>query len=201
MHIALHIVVIIMRTIILGIHSIGIYVIFSLCRQGRNSSQRLYLLHICVSRGLFNLLWTMINYLEFIAPSFAQKSRPYIVIASFLGLNLVWYLDMVWMTIDRLAKFLLKLNYVQYWNERKTKKLLTATWCIGGICFGSASLVYVFGSNVPKTHWKKYIVEVLHLPMDAVFIVITTTAHCLIKKKVEVRPLVFIFLDWFSRTT
>lgn len=177
----------ILHSFVIIIHIIGIYTILSIYNQSRNKPQKLYLLNLCISRGCTNLLWGSFHMMTMLAPErFCNIIRPYAMIVSGIGLNLVWYLDLLWITFDRLGKFILKLNYVYYWNEKKARYLLVFTWFLGVVSTVCTSLSYTYKWH-DLDRWKMGIYEYFHMPMDLLFIIVSIISYTYIFRRIRRR--------------
>ena len=68
--------------------------------------------------------------------------QSYVMIVMFNGISIVYYLDMFYLTFDRLVDILLNIKYPLFWNEVKAARLVLATWLLGAIISVVVSLLY-----------------------------------------------------------
>ena len=54
----------------------------------------------------------------------------YVLIFMFTGVSPVFYLTIVYITVDRLLAASLSLKYSAYWEESKAKTLVASTWLV-----------------------------------------------------------------------
>ena len=84
--------------------------------------------------------------------SILHKCQHYIIIIRGCGFVTVYFLTMIYMTLDKFFDIYLNIKYHVYWNEYQTKNLLTFTWLITISSAASASIWYHFtGVNMHET--------------------------------------------------
>ena len=129
------------------LHSIGMYALVSLYRSSPHKPQFLYLINLSACESLFNFLAVFRGIPRLIPLSsnywiYMDKISYYVSIVSFTGVFIVLQLNMTYITLDRLAKIVLKLRYTWYWGHTKTKYLLIITWCVGlMLCLSVSTIV------------------------------------------------------------
>ena len=166
------------------LHTIGTHALVSIYGRSRHKPQRLYIINLSVCEGLINLLEGIRNVPEFFSISSHVKptvdaARYYVSIITFTGISFVYYLDMIILTLDRLATIILGLKYSQYWDEMKAKCLLIVTWVIG-ICISIAvSLAFALKGFDWETVFYKYFYPTL----EFCFIIIAVLTYSLIFRK------------------
>lgn len=113
-----------------ALHGIGSYLLFYLYKNKEKSSKTLFLLNLACSELIWNVIACSREVISM------KKRKPHRFITSSLnialstGLNYLYILSMLYLTSDRLFHISLHLRYAQYWNIKKTKILILATWCI-----------------------------------------------------------------------
>ena len=72
------------------------------------------------------------------------RNTANILIVYSTGISIVYYLDMIYLTVDRLVKVVSGLRYSLYWNEGRAKRLILATWCLGIVLCITFSLLFSY---------------------------------------------------------
>lgn len=104
------------------------YALISIYNAGSLNHNQLYLLSLSLTEILISLLRFLTEMTDFLD---YQSVNDYIVPFSSTGVYLIYFLNMFYLTIDKLFEILLNIRYPVYWNERKTKVLLVLTWLSG----------------------------------------------------------------------
>lgn len=103
-------------------------------RRAYNDPQELYLLNLAASAILANILLivrdttNLLRPLDNKIPSDLHTAFWCLNMAFVTGICYILVLARTFVTADRLMHVLLHLTYSQYWNLRKTKKLISITW-------------------------------------------------------------------------
>jgi hypothetical protein len=121
------------------IQSFGCYILLSIYKNGSQSVNQLYIISLSLSEILMSLLIFLAMLIEYYID---EHISHYILTISETGLVLIYYLNMFYITIDKLMEILLNIRYPVYWNEQKAKILLVVTWLVG-ILF-SLSMMFAF---------------------------------------------------------
>ena len=124
------------------IHGVGFYLLISLYRRNTTkSTQALYLLNLAFTEQIWNVslvLKDTIQLLRLLRDDDDYLSDVYMYNNIFIyALGYDTVLAMLYFTGDRLAHIVLHAKYEQYWNMRKTRILIAATWfcnmCISAV--------------------------------------------------------------------
>ena len=108
-----------------------------------------------------------------------ENFRRYVLIVSFTCVSFVYYCDMMWITLDRLMLIMFSVNYSSYWNERKSKYLILATWLVGlCLCLGVS-----IGDIFVLFDWEKMFFTFLVPTLDFSFILLASITYSFIFKK------------------
>ena len=137
----LSIVQLVLNIVNVVIHSVGTAALLVLYRESRHKPQRQFLISLSVCEATINLLYVVISVLTVFASRLPggrtqlliERVGNYLHIVVFTGLSVVYFVSMVYITLDKLAKVYLGVHYSQYWNERKTRYLLIGTWSVAVI--------------------------------------------------------------------
>lgn len=117
-------------------HSVGIFSLASLYKSSTQKTQFLYMINLSVCESLIDSS-SAIRMVTRIAPMsssfliYMESISRYIYIVSYSCVFIVLLLNMMFMTLDRLAKIILNFRYRWYWNPRKATYLIFITWCVG----------------------------------------------------------------------
>ena len=136
------------------LHSIGIYLMRCLQRQGQLRIHHVYLVSLSSSELLMNLLDVIkisMSYHQNSSSTLTQISN-YIVLVQFTGAAIVFHFSMIFITVDRLLEILLNIKYPIYWNEDKAKRLLIALWIVSFII----TIIVALCQKYLKLEWESY---------------------------------------------
>ena len=130
------------------LHTFGGYLLIYQYRHGLQDSHELFLINLSISEGIVNLLQFLINPIsDMISMStnhalVINKVQHYIKTLRGVGFVTVYFLTMIYLTLDRLFDILLNIRYSLYWNELYTKNLLKVTWAMSISTAITVSVVY-----------------------------------------------------------
>lgn len=136
-----------LKIINIVIHSIGLYLLRSLQRNGRGDENMIYLTSLSVSELLMNIVSFARNLLKMI-PHEIFKSDLFnkIVMYSYIGdytvLKLTLFMTMVIMSLDRMFLVLLNISYPLLWSRKKAKICIWFVWGVSVGLFAVSSLLY-----------------------------------------------------------
>ena len=184
MKIVLNIILFCLNLLNVVIHTIGTYALVSLYGTSRHKPQRLYIINLSICEGILNFCQWVRNMPEFVSISSHTKLtvdvvNRYILIITFTGISFVYYLDMIILTLDRLAIVILGLNYTLYWCESKAKRLLAGTWVIGIVI----SIAVTLGYGLKEFDWETVFFKYFYPTLDFAFLIIAVLTYSLIFHK------------------
>lgn len=111
------------------LHTIGAYLLLRIFKNGSETSHLMYLINLALYEALMNFLEVFRRLSEFISSGFViSEIQKYVLIVSFTGVSIVYYLNMLYITLDKLLDIALSLRYPAFWNEYKTIWLLRLLW-------------------------------------------------------------------------
>ena len=163
------------------LHSIGIYLMRCLQRQGQLRIHHVYLVSLSSSELLMNLLDVIkisISYYQYRSNTITQISY-YIVLVQFTGAAIVFHFSMIFITVDRLLEILLNIKYPIYWNEDKAKRLLIALWIVSFII----TIIVALCQKYFKLEWENYFFTYFFPIIEFFFIGIALATYLFIFKK------------------
>ena len=166
------------------LHSVGAYALISVYSTCRHKPQRMYIINLAICEGIINAIEIVRSVADFASELYEWKEictlvRHYALIISFTGISFVYYLGMMYLTVDRLAKIVLSLKYPQYWDEHKTKYLVLATWMFGI----TVSVGVLMACEYAEFQWESFFFQYIYLPLEISFIFIAIATYTLIFRK------------------
>lgn len=169
------------------LHSIGIYLLFCLHKQGKSNTQNIYIGNLSISELLMNFLEMLrhpfvlcLKYGTYKPTHFMRSIVTYISIIMFMGISFVFYMDMIYITLDRLLNILLNLRYRLYWGNRRAKLLLQGTWLVGCLLTIVVVVAHQFGKF---THWEVMLYKYVYPTLEFAFVILAFTTYIFIFKK------------------
>ena len=163
------------------LHSVGIYLMWCLQRQGQLRIHHVYLVSLSSSELLMNFL-DVIK----ISISYDQSSSTtinqiyyYIVLVQFTGAAIIFHFSMIFITLDRLFEILLNIKYPVYWDEDKAKKLLVALW----VTSSSMTIVVALCHKYAGFEWENYFFTYFFPIIEFFFIGLALATYTFIFKK------------------
>lgn len=148
------------------LHSLGCCLLISLYRTGLRNSQQIYLINLSFCELLMNALEfsmrvTKVTTLPSNLRGLIVSIQDYVLIVMFSGIAIVFYMDLVYITLDRLMTVSYSLKYSAYWDDVKARRLVYLTWTVGIFsCVGMSLLSYYLNYNW-KILYFKYIFPIL----------------------------------------
>ena len=139
------------------IHSLGSYILLSIYKNGTQSVNQLYIISLSISELLISIL----HFLNRLIACHAEKGTHnvdvnFYILSCETGICIIYYLNMFYITIDKLMEILLNIRYPIYWNEEKAKTLLMVTWFLGIIFSLSMIFALTFASFHNENSFSKY---------------------------------------------
>lgn len=126
----------VLRIITILLHLIGSYLLTSLYKNGAQNPEQLFLINLSVSEIVFNFFDILSTPLQDVTTLSANETmraetvQGYIIVASGYGVVPVYFLSMIYLTIDRLLEIVLCLKYHMYCTVPRTQRILVLTWVI-----------------------------------------------------------------------
>lgn len=130
-------------------HSIGCFLLVRLYKNGRQNVQQIYLINLSITHALGNVFQLVSRVLLIVSfPVISEKPvcdfQYFLINAMFTLFTFSYYMSMIYLTIDKALDILLNIKYPLYWNEKKAKHLVYATWVFGVILCLSVFFLYTF---------------------------------------------------------
>lgn len=97
----------------------------------------------------------------------------------FTGIAIVYYMNMIFLTLERLAAVCLGVRYPQYWDKKKTKCLIISLWLFGILlCVG-----VVVARALYNLEWEVVFAFYVYPILEINFILIVVVTYALIFRK------------------
>ena len=115
------------------VHSIGIYILRCLQKNGRGDVQSVYILNLSITELIINVTSFLRNLMK-MAPIEAFQSElfktmvTYSYIVDYTVLKFILYMSMLAITLDRLFLVTLSVFYPLYWNRKKARVVVLCIW-------------------------------------------------------------------------
>ena len=131
------------------LHSLGTSLLISTYKTRKQEVQHIYLINLSITECLINLLDILRNFPELIevnkdARVIVRGVSEYLIIFSYAGISVVYYVTMVYITLNKLMEIVLTISYPIYWNERKAKYSVYTTWVIAFFMSSAVALSHAF---------------------------------------------------------
>ena len=153
-----------LKVVNIVIHSVGIYILRCLRRNGKEDVQMIYIINLSITELIINVTSFVRNLLKLMPFSIFKSSEfRYVVlysyIADYIVLKVSLYITMVIITLDRMFLVMLNVFYPVYWSIRKSKLLIRVVWLVSMVTF---IVISVLHNNACK-HVYMYINETIAL--------------------------------------
>ena len=117
------------------LHSIGSYILRKLLPKARTKPQRMYLINLSVVEAVYNLLEMIRGVTDLLTTPgehpWVDEMAQYVLTTNWTGVAFVFYLNMIYIPLDRLAFVALNIRYQSYWSAKKAKYHIAVTWFFG----------------------------------------------------------------------
>ena len=162
----------------IALHSIGCYLLITLYKRGQDTTQRILLINLSATELLLNVFGGVMSIQSILilkGMDILEEQHVYTSIIRDSGLMVIYFIDMYFITIDRLLEILLNINYYSYVSQEKVKYLLFATWLFG--------IILTIGITV-TWHYLKFDYAKIHLfvypPLACPFVPLAIIVYSLI---------------------
>ena len=140
----LDIVLLIVNTVNIFLHSLGFHLLWCLKRK---CVQEIYLLNLSLTELLKNIVIFLTTVPDVLTLSdnawvVIDEIHIYIGVVYDYGIMLSYYLTLFYITLDRYLGTALTITYPAYWNVTRTKYLVIITWILAGCICISLSVLY-----------------------------------------------------------
>ena len=126
----IHTIIIIICAFTILLHLIGMYLLICVRNSVMNGDQRLFLFHLRLSEFCLTFMEMLRRIIYIFINSENSAITEYMNIIKFSSAAMVFYVIMIYVTVDRFFHLYLGFKYPLYWYGRKTKRLLIVTWIV-----------------------------------------------------------------------
>ena len=175
---------ILINSINLVLHSIGITLLRSLHETKLKSDFTTLLINLSINEWLFSLVVIIKNTAKLSAENeanTANKLAEYLAIIELTGLGVVYYFLMIYIPLYRLAKMLLGMKYSAYWSSKRMVNLCICTWSFDAFIYVVITIMYRYYELDYVTLFYKYV----YPPIEIIFLALSVTTYVYIYKKVS----------------
>lgn len=185
------------------LHSTGISLLLSLYSRNKNKIQFVYIINLSLCELIINLVGAIETILRIInttqygpekAATSPLSTACYLMyITNATGFSFVFYMNMIYITVDRLLDILLNLRYPVYWDEYKAITLLKVTWFMG-IVIVAITFVCCYGYD--QWVWESVMFEFLYPFLEIAFMVLAVFTYIFIFRKFKQSQLPPVHLQY-----
>ena len=162
------------------LHSIGLYLLRCLPKDGRKTAQMAYITNLSVTELTINVISFLRNLLK-LMPFTAFKSQTFKEVVScsyfvdYAILKFSLYMTMVYITIDRLLMIKANITYPLYWNYIKAKRVLIGTWIVSLLLLVTSVTWYTFTRDANQLI---LVYNYVLISLDFTFVGIAIVSYC-----------------------
>lgn len=185
--VTIHIISAILRTLDIILHTTGIYLLLSRDQYDKSSVQQLYIINLSASEICFSVLWLSYDLPDLIPGhkrvniiDLIERYRLYIKICIYSSVVFVFYCIMIYITCDRLVATKFALKYRVYWNRKRAKVLVSATWFVAFLLFLVIILVDIFSPFAEYHSIDVQFHKYFYMPINFIFIVLAVLTYLFI---------------------
>lgn len=178
------IIIIVLSLISILLHSIGSYALIRIYKKEKKTAQKLYIINLSLLEGLRGILCTLIVVIPLLYPTnppkFIQIAQHHVAIISEIPIGVLYYIAMIYLTIDRLLAIILGIKYhiTLIALVRNVKVLLLVT-CTFGVMLAITFTVLHDANEYYYSPYHFYI----YLSFDIFFIVLAFITYITIFRK------------------
>ena len=188
----------VLNTLNVVLHTIGTYALLSLYNDSKDRPQRLLLINHSFCDSIRHCLDIVLITVELISLSpnhVVSYVVFYVKTVIVTGVCVVYYLAMVYITLNKLSKIILTSSYDHYWKEQRAKKLVLMTWAFGLLVCAVCAFVTLFSSYDIDVIFHSYIFPV----SDFVFIAVAVTTLTVIIHSYNKRKRKYLYQKYRNR--
>ena len=161
-------------------HLIGLHLLAISYQGCRNKQQRLLLVSLSVNEALFSLLFSIQEIILLTESESEAHSRNtigfYIHIITSTGLNMTFYRNMFYITIERLVCISCQSQHAKYCTVSTVKYLLGATWMTALVL----NIVFCCLYAITGKHFFEWIFQYIFPVLDIVFLLVACISYTFI---------------------
>ena len=147
-------------------HAMGSFLLISIYKRRRQTTQQLYIINLSLTEFIACVMILLEEFPDLIPMNITVSTTlklvdKYLYVIIYV-IFCLYYISMMFITMDRLLGVLLNIKYPIYWSKRKTKYLLLTTWIIVVIACVVVSTIYKLTKFDYKVFFTTYIHSILN---------------------------------------
>lgn len=165
--------------LIITLHSLGIYLLKCIRKNGHQNVEQIYLMHLSgveIVVGISMLIHVPLHtvYLVDGKPVHILDLWEYISVMKTVFVYVTYFIVMIVLTVDKLLVITLNIRYPVHWNEVKAKKLMLLAWFLG--------VVFGLTTTIIKALKKFETVELhfIYIPLNIVFVLVAIVTYTIL---------------------
>lgn len=173
---------ILLDVFIVFLHGVGVILLLSYHRRGIKKAQNIFIINLSICELLISSTDFVIRLPEVLLEVYDETFgafQDYMLIFLYSGVSFVYYLDMIFITLDRLLSILLSIRYRVHCTNSRAKRLIQVTWVIGLLFSFIISAVYHF-TEFP---WEKALFTYFFPFIELIFLILAVVTYILIFRK------------------
>lgn len=167
------------------LHGLGTHLLICIYRRVDFKVQYVNLISLSICELVINFIGSIRVVLGLVNDTnqypVLQDVNNILYIANATGFSLIFYFNMIYITLDRLLAILLALKYPVYWDEYKAAILLKVTWLFGVIVL---VLCCVFFND--SLAWEAIVFKFVYPVLQFPFIILALFTYVFIFRKFKV---------------
>ena len=154
------------------LHSIGLHYLRILYPGWRNKQQRLLIANLSLCEALCSILFATQEIIFINGPKTDDVSI-YIQINTTVGLNLVFYASIIFITLDRLLHVVFRGTHEHYCTLFLTKCLIGTLWLTAFLL----NIFFCCAYGITGEYYESWIIKYILPALDGIFLIITSTSY------------------------
>ena len=177
-------------------HSIGSFLLVTQYRNGKKTVQQMFIINLSLTELSASIVMLLEEVPELI-PLDVSVSRVIETISEYIYVIIyvifcLYYISMVYITMDRFLGILLNFKYPLYWNRTKTRYLLTTTWLVSIITCIAVCVVY----SQEKVDYRLFFTKYIHSVFNFGFIALIVVTYSYIIRKFRKRATTSLHINF-----
>ena len=159
------------------LHGIGCCLLWILVKRNSAKPQVIFLYNLIIYQLVRNIVPLPIMYSRITGSRLLIPAMPYFILNFRVTFEILFYLLMILVTVDRLLVVLLSVKYRDFCSMDKAKKILVLVWTICGMIGVITCVLYHFGKiGVDLSPYNHYI----RSAMDIIFIILSILVYTIL---------------------
>lgn len=191
---AITITILVLQILNFVVHTFGCYLLICIFRDRNSDVQVIYLLNLSITEAVMSFMGILITPPASLFITLSKKTsvfihqvQYYVMIVLEAGVLLVYYMTMMYITLDRLLEIYWNIRYPVKWSKRKAKYLVGITWIV---CL-TASISVCLCTHFFGIQLERPFVLYVYPTLDIGFLILTSVTYIMIFhkfKKTRIAP-------------